>query len=52
MLRPVACPAGGRRKIYKQGVSKLEVKFRKIVHTIAGLPCDLGCFPPMARHPS
>ena len=46
MLRPVACSAGGHRKIYKQGISKLDIKFRKIVRTIVGLPGDLGCSPP------
>ena len=36
MVTPVACFASGHRKIYKQDLRKLDVKFRKLVRTIVG----------------
>ena len=41
MVTPVACFASGHRKIYKQDLRKLDVKFRKLVRTIAGPPGGL-----------
>ena len=41
MVTPVACFASGHRKIYKQDLRKLDVKFRKLVRTIVGPPGGL-----------
>lgn len=38
MVPPAACFAGGHRKIYKQDLRKLDIKFRKLVRTILGPP--------------
>ena len=40
-VTPVACFASGHRKIYKQDLRKLDVKFRKLVRTIVGPPGGL-----------
>ena len=42
MVTPVACFASGHRKIYKQDLRKLDVKFRKLVRTIVGAPGGLA----------
>lgn len=41
MLTPAACFAGGHRKINKGDSRKLDIKFRKLVRTIAGGPGGL-----------
>ena len=41
MVTPVACFASGHRKIYKQDLRKLDVKFRKLVRAIVGPPGGL-----------
>ena len=38
MVTPVACFASGHRRIYKQDLRKLDVKFRKLVRAIVGPP--------------
>lgn len=46
MVPPVACFAGGHRKIYKQDLRKLDIKFRKLVRTIVGPPGGSNWFVP------
>ena len=41
MVKPVACFASGDREIYQQDLCKLDIKFRKLVHAIVGLPGGL-----------
>ena len=43
MVTPVACFAGGHRKIYKQDLPKFDIKFRK-VRMIVGLPHGMRSF--------
>ena len=40
-VTPVACFGSGHRKIYKQDLRKLDVKFRKLVRAIVGPPGGL-----------
>lgn len=46
MVPQVACFAGGHRKIYKQDLRKLDIKFRKLVRTIVGPPGGSNWFVP------
>ncbi len=46
MAAPVACFVGGHRKICKQDLRKLDIKFRKLVRTIVGFPGGLNWSPP------
>ena len=41
MVTPVVCLASGHRKIYKQDLRKLDIKFRKVVRTVVGPPGGL-----------
>ena len=41
MASPAACFAGGHRKMYKQDLRKLDIKFRRLVRTIVGPPGGL-----------
>ena len=40
-VTPVACFGSGHRKIYKQDLRKLDVKFRKLACAIVGPPGGL-----------
>ena len=46
MVTPVACLPSGHRKIYKQDLRKLDVKFCKLVRTIVGPPGGLHWYAP------
>ena len=46
MVTPVACFASGHRKIYKQDLRKLDVKFRKLARAIVGPVGGLDWFAP------
>ena len=54
MVTPVACFASGHRKIYKQDLRKLDVKFRKLVRTMhhCGPPWRPRLVRSRAPHPS